>query len=119
MDRPEVVRLRRELDRQSRRRQRRRYPAGLRREALEYARGRHGQGAETAEIAGELGVKIGTLRGWLRRTKAFRAVEVIERRAPETANASMKASMVVTTPRGLRIEGLDVAGLAELVARIG
>ena len=38
MKQDEAERLRRELDRQSRRRERRRYPAALRREAVAYAR---------------------------------------------------------------------------------
>ncbi|MHB0968705.1 MAG: transposase [Thermoanaerobaculia bacterium] len=114
MNRSEVTRLRRELARQSRRRERRRYPAALRNEAVGYARARRTEGATHVEIAGELGVQVRTLCNWMRGRGAFRAVEIVER--PAALNTP---AWVVTTPRGLRVDGLDLETLAALIARVG
>jgi hypothetical protein len=105
MTRGEAKRLRAELELQSRRRERRRYPAALRERAVSYA-----------------------LRGWRwRRGSGFRPVEMIvpTTTMPAAYATTMHAAhattpverVVVTTPRGLRIEGLD--DLVRLVAELG
>lgn len=120
MKRDQAARLRRELERQSRRRERRRYPAALRREAIAYAREQRDEGVSILRIAGALGLRVGTLRNWLGRRSpvaqaAFQRVELVAARAVSTP----AQPLVVTTPRGLRIEGLDLDTLARLIARIG
>ena len=68
------------------------------------------------EVARELGVSETSLSRWSRRkeepTMAFRAIEVV------TEPARRTSAMVVRGPRGLCIEGLTVAELAELIARL-
>jgi hypothetical protein len=52
-----------------------------------------------------------TIRRWMTpvRNKRFRPIEVVEARR----------DLVVHGPHGLRIEGLDLDGVAELVRRLG
>lgn len=120
MDRNDGKRLRRELERASRRARRRRYPAALRQRAVHYARLRQGQGAVRREIAAELGLNPRTLSNWLDGRGRFCAVEVIDDRTAATTVSSSRATrLVVLTPRGLRIEGLDLDAVAALVARVG
>lgn len=89
-------------------RQGRRYVARERARAVEYARGRLGDGAPLKGIARELGISVSTLERWMR-VCAFVPVEVPT--APTRA-------FVVHGPAGLRIEGLALADLAELVRRL-
>lgn len=147
MRRGEVERLRRELDRQSRRRERRRYPADLRGEAVAYARRQQELGVTIGETAAELGLRARTLHKWMRDTVAgparFQRVElmpgsVVEPRFEATrakasvgaadTRAAVRASktslpsrttLIVTTPGGMRIEGLDLDGVVSLIARVG
>lgn len=119
MDRTDESRLRRELERASRRARRRRYPAALRERAVRYARMRQARGAVRREIAAELGLNLRTLSNWLDGRGRFRAVEVIDARRETTASPTSAVVLVVLTPRGLRIEGLDLDGVAALVARVG
>jgi len=88
------------------------YPKALRDEITAYVGERRAAGKSIVEIGGELGVSWRTFSRWVepsRRRKAFRPIQVVEQRA----------SFVVHGPRGLRIEGLDFDGLAELVRRLG
>jgi hypothetical protein len=71
-------------------------------------------GAKLVEVATELGMKFHTLSRWMgerRPTAGFERVEVIAPVAPR--------ALIVHSPRGLPIEGLDVAGVAEFVRRVG
>lgn len=117
MRRLEAGRLRRELEVQSRRRERRRYPEGLRGQAVEYGRGRRKAGASDTETAAELGLRVATLQTWMRQAPAFRRVEVIAE-APASP-AGPERGIVVTTSRGLRIEGLAIDDVVILIARVG
>ena len=122
MGRGEAKRLRAELEMQSRRRERRRYPAELRERAVSYALRRREAGASDATVAAELGLRVATLRGWRRRRgSGFRPVEVIvPARAMRAAHATAPVErVVVTTPRGLRIEGLGLDDLVRFVAELG
>ena len=68
-------------------------------------------------MAIELGMQNQTLSRWLgekRAAKRFDRVEVVAEPA-----ASIAAPILVHGPRGLRIEGLDIAAVAELVRRVG
>ncbi len=95
------------------------YPKGLLEKLLSYTVARRRQGASIVEVAAEVGINFRTLARWLgaRKTERFGRVEVVAARfAPATAAA---APIVVHGPRGLRIEGLDLAAVAELVRRVG
>ena len=68
-------------------------------------------------MAIELGMKDQALSRWLgekRATKRFERVEVVA--APAVPLAT---PFLVHGPHGLRIEGLDIAAIAELVRRVG
>lgn len=92
------------------------YPEALRAAAVDYRRERERQGAAVREVAAELGVSAISLERWSRRRRehetSFRAIELVGdpvRRASEA---------VVHGPRGLRIEGLTVSQIAELIERL-
>lgn len=94
------------------------YPKGLLARLLSYTVARRRQGATIVQIAAELGLKDKTLSRWFgskRRSSGFERVEVVER---PTAAAAAQA-IIVHGPRGLRIEGLDLAAVADLVRRVG
>ena len=89
------------------------YPKGLLEQVLSYTVARRRQGAELLAVGAELGISWKTLQRWLggkRKERQFERVEVV---APPTH------VLTVHGPRGLRIEGLDVDGVAELVRRLG
>jgi len=94
------------------------YPKGLLEKLLSYTVARRRQGASIIEVASEVGINFRTLARWLgaRKTARFGRVEMIA--APVTTAAAATA-VVVHGPRGLRIEGLDLAAVAELVRRVG
>jgi hypothetical protein len=92
------------------------YPKGLMGKLLSYTVARRRQGAKIVEVAAELGMKFHTLSRWLgekRPTASFERVEVIAPPPPPAAR-----TLTVHGPCGLRIEGLDLAGVAELVRRV-
>jgi transposase len=95
------------------------YPKGLLEKLLSYTVARRRQGAKIIEVASEVGINFRTLARWLGERKAarFERVEVVAAPVPTVATAA--ASIVVHGPRGLRIEGLDLAAVAELVRRVG
>jgi hypothetical protein len=72
------------------------------------------------KAAPALGLSENSLRRWQAATKRKSGARAAVRRVeiqPQQADAS--ASVVVHAPGGLRIEGLDMARLAELVRRLG
>jgi len=92
-----------------------RYPALLRQRGAEYLRARRGSGTPLGTVARELGVGGGTLLRWAAeaRGRAGAAFIPVRVTAPPVATG-----MVVHGPGGLRIEGLDVATLVELLRRL-
>ncbi len=90
-----------------------RYTAELRAEAVAYTRKRLASGGTLTAVARELGVAPNTLQAWLaveRPSPEFHSVEISE-------DAS-RSALVVYGPCGLRIEGLDMATLIELIQRL-
>lgn len=94
------------------------YPKGLLEKLLSYTVARRRQGASIIEVAAEVGMNFRTLARWLGERKAtpFGRVKVVAEPAASAAGAPM---IIVHGPRGLRIEGLDLAAVAELVRRVG
>jgi hypothetical protein len=91
------------------------YPKGLLEKILSYTVARRRQGAELLTVGAELGISGNMLGRWLGARKAsprFERVQVAAAPAPT-------GTLIVHGPRGLRIEGLDVGGVAELVRRLG
>jgi transposase-like protein len=95
----------------------RRYPPAVRQLAVEYFRRRRAAGATLASISRELGVKRHTLVGW---TAAPEVAAEAPRFVPVhvVADAPVELGIVVHGPGGLRVEGLDLAGVAELLRRL-
>jgi hypothetical protein len=93
------------------------YPKGLLEKLLSYTVARRRQGASIVEVASEVGINFRTLARWLgaRKTARFGRVVVA---APVTAAAAGATRIVVHGPRGLRIEGLDLVAVAELLRRV-
>ena len=112
----EGERLRREIgERQSPRGRLRRE---LRQRCEHYASLRAAAGRSQQEIASELGVSAMTVQRWLR-TRSGPAALVPVRVVAPPRTVAVPAGAVVTTPRGLRIEGLDLDAVSMLVARFG
>lgn len=101
-----------------------RYPRALLEKMLSYTVARRRQGATLLAVGGELGMNWKTLARWLGERKAarFERVEVVAP-APATPTPTPVAMaafpIVVHGPRGVRIEGLDIDGVAALVRRLG
>ena len=92
------------------------YPKGLLEKLLSYTVARRRQGATLVAVGEEVGMSWKTLARWLggRKPRArFERVEVIR------PVAAVERPLVVHGPRGLRVEGLDVAGVAELLRKLG
>jgi hypothetical protein len=71
-----------------------------------------------AAIGKELGVSAITLSRWLQAAPpgSVRAVEVV---VPEPAGRAATGGLVVTTAGGVRVEGLDLSALFELLRVLG
>jgi transposase len=91
------------------------YPKGLLEKILSYTVARRRQGAELLTVGAELGISGNMLGRWLGARKASPRFE----RVQVAAGPAPTRTLVVHGPRGLRIEGLDVGGVAELVRRLG
>ena len=101
------------------------YPKGLLEKILSYTVARRRQGAKLVEVAAELGLHDQALSRWLgerRASKRFDRVDVVAAApaaAAPAAPTSAPSPIVVHGARGLRIEGLELAAVAELVRRVG
>jgi len=92
------------------------YPKGLLEKLLSYTVARRRQGAKLVEVAAELGMPNHTLSrcvGEKRPSASFERVEVMAPAAPPSAR-----KVIVYGPRGLRVEGLELSEVAELVRRV-
>ena len=92
---------------------RRRYPAALRRRITDHVREQRGAGVPLNEIARAIGISSTLLHRWeLRLSQKFRRVELAV--APQkTSRWSLHA------PRGVRVEGLSLEDLVEVLRRLG
>jgi transposase len=95
------------------------YPEELREAAVTYFRHRREQGARAHDVEAELGVSGISLSRWSRRPTSlrpsFRQVEIVEAHPEPSASCSV---FVVHGPGGVRIEGMAVAEVAELLRRL-
>lgn len=97
------------------------YPVALRRLAVAYFVQRRDEGAAVDEIGPEIGISSNTLSRWEQDmrgpdepSRGFEVVHVVE-----DAVKTPSRGLVVHGPSGLRVEGLDVDSLAELLRRLG
>lgn len=95
-------------------RDRRGYPAELREAVLTYAARRKAERVSQSKVAAELGMSEQTLCYWRalarQRSRIAPVAIVTEREAPRE---------VVVECGPLRVRGLDVSGVAELLRRLG
>jgi hypothetical protein len=85
----------------------RRYPAELWRRGAEYLRARQAGGARLSVVLRELGMRRETLTAWAAPAEA----EVRPRFVPVAVMEAPPGRIVVDGPGGVRIEGLDMAGV--------
>ena len=91
------------------------YPAAIRERAIAYVGRRRAEGVADEAIGRELGISPMTFRRWVgARPSAFTLATIVE---PEAA-APPSGALVVHGPRGLRVEGLDLAAVVELWERL-
>ena len=100
------------------------YPETLRREAVAYVETRCREGASRDAAARELGVSTVSVARWsahLARSEegGFRQVVVMSPCTVMPQVPGERGQLVVFGPHGMRIEGLDMAGVAELWRRLG
>jgi hypothetical protein len=91
-----------------------RYPAAFRTAAVALARPRLATGLPFLRVAQELGLPTKSLARWLQRrpTPRLRPVAVRPDPVPPSRPA---AGVVLFTPQGFRVEGLDRAGLVAVL----
>lgn len=103
---------------------RRRYSAALRERILRYVRDGEAAGGERRELSEAAGVPAKTVDRWyLKARRAARAGaggELVAVRIAAAAKGVEKGlRLVVVTPAGFRLEGLDVAGAVAVLRALG
>lgn len=89
------------------------YKAEAKRAAIEYANARRRTGASFTAIGKELGLSAVTVEGWVA-SGALVPVEVVGVREARESSALI----LIDTRRGLRVEGLNVDELTQLLGRL-
>lgn len=92
----------------------RRYPADLRQAVVELTRRRVASGETVGRVAHDLQITWKTLADWLSKHKPEAKLRPV-RVAPVRVAPQRALAPVLVTAQGVRIEGLDIASLAELV----
>jgi hypothetical protein len=102
-----------------------RFPADLQQQAVAYYQLRIGQGSFLTAVARELGLPPPTLRRWVLdcpppTVSPLRLPLLSELPVPPEPppQASATKHPVLVGPNGLRVEGLDLAGIADLLRRL-
>ena len=93
-----------------------RVPMPLQAAALQYAEQRQAAGLSMKAIGGELGMSWHTLSYW--RTRHTRPSATALARVKLVEPEHKDVVVAVHGPSGLRVEGMSVAQLAELIARL-
>lgn len=93
----------------------RKFSSELRAEALEYMTARRSQGAKYDEIHRELGLGTSTLDKWRRGQGQGQFRKVVAKPLKTLKSAASCTSITVATTSGLRIDGLAMSEVIELV----
>ncbi len=96
-----------------------RYPATVRREVIAIARRRQVAGEDVGTVAREVGVARWTLALWLRRPSSPTLRAVAVEADDERDAAGPVQRVVLITPHGVRVEGLDPATLTAVLRALG
>ncbi len=94
------------------------YPPAVRARVRAYIAARRATGNTPTAIAAELGLSRQSVMGWAteeRGLATFVPVEVVL----DPRQVTAPPSLVLTSPRGYRVEGLDVAAMGVLLERLG
>ncbi len=103
----------------------------LRKEIVDYARHEVDAGVSVRATASQLGVSNTTLTRWLEeveQTSTFRPVQIAAAsgttagqiaHSPVVTEQETSRVLVLVSPGGYRVEGLDVEQLAQLLSRLG
>ncbi len=94
----------------------RRYPPAARQLAMEHVRRRRADGTSVEAISRELGVKRHTLVAWTAMHEDSAALRFVP--VSIVGDAPTPSRIVVPGPGGVRVEGLDLAGVADLLRRL-
>jgi len=86
-----------------------RYPEDLRAEIVTLARSGRATGRSLSTLARAVGLSVPTLTGWLRRPAPRRLRRVTVAPSPSAALVAPTPRLVLITPQGFRVEGLDLA----------
>jgi hypothetical protein len=89
-----------------------RYTASLKRSIGEHVRSRRSSGASLEGLSVELGLPVNTLRRWSGGVASGRLARV------EVSECPQAREPVLVMRSGHRVEGLTIAGLVELLARL-
>ena len=94
-----------------------RYPAPFRDDVITLARTRVAHGQSLARVARDVGISFPTLAAWLERPRrpGLRPVALASTPAPVPAPRS---SVVLVTPQGFRVEGLDGEALVAVLRAV-
>ncbi len=109
----ELSKLRQQLE--NKRDSRGRVPAAIKRAALLIIERARQNGMSYRAISKQIGVNNHTLRYWRETSKTKSVIKAVRIAEP---NAKPKSEVVLVGPRGLRIEGLNLSELAELLVRL-
>lgn len=91
------------------------YPLAIRERATAFIERRRREGASDEGIGRELGISPMTFRRWVARRSASASSFML---ATVDTPPPPAMGIVVHGPRGVRIEGLDLAGVAALLERL-
>jgi hypothetical protein len=91
----------------------------LRARCVDYAASRAAAGASETAIASTLGISVTSVHRWLRAKPTISTAMVPVRVVAPSRPPASASSVVLTTPRGLRVEGLDLEALCVVLARLG
>ena len=114
----ELVRFRKAAARENRGRRdvRRRYSPTLQQQAVHYWLTRRAEGDGLRDVAVALGVAPWSLFRWTRRGKTRRRFHPVQVVAPEPPRVVTSGLVVMIGPEGPRVEGVDLATAARLLA---
>lgn len=95
------------------------YPPELRRDIESYLRDRLGAGGSPHGVAREIGVSQTSLQRWRLQARRDPGLPHLRPVSVLPAPPTLTGAISVSGPRGLRIEGLDLDAVAELIRRLG
>jgi len=93
-----------------------RIPDAVRRQVLAYARRQRAAGHSWARIAHGVGLSVGSLKNWSQTPPAVRAFVPV---AVAVGRAGPTTALIVVSPGGYRVEGLDLVTATALLRALG